>query len=187
MSQHDASLARVQVSAQVSSELADTLYRFLRPLLFELPTQLDRRPVHTVLSTVTGNRALAAALWFAQCSSTYPKDMGNPTGETFVGSPPALGCPTEGGVLALPVYELATDRPLWLVVARPGQGREPWYLLTMEPVDSGEAAWRTVLAYACRWQVEMAIRFDKSERGFDSIRVRDGEAPHKLLLLASLA
>ena len=146
MSQHDASLARVQVSAQVSSELADTLYRFLRPLLFELPTQLDRRPVHTVLSTVTGNRALAAALWFAQCSSTYPKDMGNPTGETFVGSPPALGCPTEGGVLALPVYELATDRPLWLVVARPGQGREPWYLLTMEPVDSGEAAWHILLA-----------------------------------------
>jgi hypothetical protein len=91
------------------------------------------------------------------------------------------------GVIAVPVYELATDRKLWLVVARPGPGREPWYLVTTEEVDSVAAAWRIVLAYARRWQVEMAIRFDKCELGWESLRVRDWEVQHKLLGLAALA
>ena len=47
------------------------------------------------------------------------------------------------------------DDQLWLVVSRPGQGRKPWYLLTNEPLDTTDDAWRVVLAYVRRWQVEM--------------------------------
>lgn len=33
-----------------------------------------------------------------------------------------------------PSHLLDDDRPLFLVVSRPGSGRKPWYLLTIEPV-----------------------------------------------------
>jgi hypothetical protein len=38
--------------------------------------------------------------------------------------------------------------PLWLVVARPGEGREPWYLVTNTPVLTLEAGWQMIFAYA---------------------------------------
>ena len=44
------------------------------------------------------------------------------------------------------------------MVSRPGQGRQPWYLLTNEPVATLEEAWRIVFAYARRWQIEMTYR-----------------------------
>jgi hypothetical protein len=66
-------------------------------------------------------------------------------------------------VVAVPVQDPTYDQPLWLVVARRGQGQEPWYLLTNEPIRSIEDAWRIVLAYARRWQVEMVLRFSKSD------------------------
>jgi len=72
-------------------------------------------------------------------------------------------------------------------VARPGQGREPWYLLTNEPVHNADDAWRIVLAYARRWQVEMSIRYDKCELAFESPRLRHWETQLRLLLLATLA
>jgi hypothetical protein len=78
-------------------------------------------------------------------------------------------------------------RKTGLVVARPGKGREPWYLLTNEPVHSVEEAWRIVLAYARRWQVEMSIRLDKCELAFESPRVRSWERFFKLLWIATLA
>jgi hypothetical protein len=34
-----------------------------------------------------------------------------------------------------------------LVVSRPGKGRQPWYLITNEPVASVDDAWRIVFAY----------------------------------------
>lgn len=40
------------------------------------------------------------------------------------------------------------DLALWLVVARNGVGRQPWYLLTSDPVETAEDAWRIVFAYA---------------------------------------
>jgi len=76
--------------------------------------------------------------------------------------------------------------PLTLVVSRPGKGRKPWYLLTNEPVATAEDAWRIVLAYNRRWQVEMSIRYSKSELAFDSPRLLAWERRAKLLAIAAL-
>jgi hypothetical protein len=58
-------------------------------------------------------------------------------------------------VLAFPVcHPDHADLPLWLVVAR-RKGSTPWYLLTSEPVESEADAWKVVLAYARRWQIEL--------------------------------
>jgi hypothetical protein len=43
------------------------------------------------------------------------------------------------------------------------------------------------LAYARRWQVEIAIRFHKAELAFESPRLQKWEIRFKLLLIASLA
>jgi hypothetical protein len=84
--------------------------------------------------------------------------------------------------------------PLWLVVVRVGKGtkprrggKEPWRLLTTEPVRSPDECWRIVLAYAARWNVEQMLRFGKSELGIESVRVRAWEPRTKLLALAALA
>ena len=60
-------------------------------------------------------------------------------------------------------------------------------LLTNEPVESIESAWRIVLAYARRWQIEMSLRFHKSELAVESPRVWSWERRLKLLMLVSLA
>jgi hypothetical protein len=75
---------------------------------------------------------------------------------------------------------------LWLVVSRPGKGLAPWYLLTSEPIEDSEAAWRIVLAYARRWQIEMAFRYGKSELALESPRLWEWERRMKLLLMATL-
>jgi hypothetical protein len=91
------------------------------------------------------------------------------------------------GIVALPVTLLDHPQPLWLVVARLGGGREPWYLLTNEPIRTIADAWTVVLAYARRWQIEEVWRASKSELAFESPRVEEWEVRLKLLLLASLA
>jgi hypothetical protein len=94
------------------------------------------------------------------------------------------------GVLAIPVWrrdDHLRTQPLWLVVARRGQGQEPWYLLTTEPVTTTEQAWRIVYAYARRWQIELAWRYGKSELALESPRVWSWERRQKFLLLATLA
>lgn len=96
-------------------------------------------------------------------------------------------CYRQVGVVAFPVFDRAFHQPLWLVVARQGNGREPWYLITNQPVHSAEQAWPIVLAYARRWQIEMSIRFDKCELAFESPRLRRWETQHRLLLIATLA
>jgi hypothetical protein len=95
-------------------------------------------------------------------------------------------CQRKVGVIAVPVFDPQHGRPLTLVVARPGSGREPWYLLTNEPVRSEEEAWRVVFAYARRWQVETMFRYSKSELAFESIRLQRWESRQKLLLMATL-
>jgi hypothetical protein len=77
-------------------------------------------------------------------------------------------------------------QPLWLVVSRPGKGRKPWYLLTNEPVLSKDDAWRVVLSYARRWQVEMSFRYQKSELAMESPRLWRWDNRLKLLLMVSL-
>lgn len=78
------------------------------------------------------------------------------------------------------------DLPLWLVVARRKDG-QPWYLLTSEPVETEAQAWAVVLAYARRWQIELAWKNCKSELGMQSPRVWAWETREKLLGLATLA
>jgi hypothetical protein len=96
-------------------------------------------------------------------------------------------CQRKTGVIAFPVHLPDDDRPLFLVVSRPGYGRKPWYLLTTEPVHTPEQAWQIVFAYARRWQIEMSLRFTKSEMAFESPRLLHWESRIKFLLIASLA
>lgn len=96
-------------------------------------------------------------------------------------------CWRKTGLVFVPVFDNTFRLPLTLVVARPGKGREPWYLLTNEPVLTVDDAWRIVLAYARRWQVEMSIRFDKCELAFESPRVRSWERFFQLLSITALA
>jgi hypothetical protein len=94
---------------------------------------------------------------------------------------------------ARPVSLLHRPAPLWLVVVRLGRGGrrrgsgEPGRLLTTEPVTDAASCWRSVQAYAARCTIEQMLRYGKSERGIESLRLRDAEARHKLLAVVSLA
>ncbi len=90
------------------------------------------------------------------------------------------------GILAVSVCHPQVDEELWLVVSRPGKGRRPWYLLTNEPIANSRDAWRVVLAYARRWQVEMCYRACKTDLAMESPRLWFWENRLKLLLMVSL-
>lgn len=92
----------------------------------------------------------------------------------------------ETGVIAVPVGHPDYPGPLWLVVARQTGRSSPWYLLTNVPVETAEEAWRIVQAYQCRWQVESAIRFLKSELAIESPRLWFWENRMKLLMIVTL-
>lgn len=92
------------------------------------------------------------------------------------------------GFLALEVGH--ADYPqenLFLVISRQGSGRQPWYLLTNEPIFTDDDAWQVILAYARRWQIEMAYRYAKSELALESPRLWFWHNRLKLLLMATLA
>jgi hypothetical protein len=91
------------------------------------------------------------------------------------------------GIIAFPVHLPEDDRSLFLVVSRPGYGRKPWYIITTEPVFNSAQAWKIVFAYARRGQIEMSLRFTKSEMAFESPRLLYWESRMKFLLIASLA
>jgi Transposase DDE domain len=95
-------------------------------------------------------------------------------------------CYRKSGVVAVRVRHPLYPAPLWLVVSRPGKGREPWYLLTNEPVLTAADAWRVVFAYARRWQIEMSFRYGKSELAMESPRLWKWENRLKLLLMVTL-
>lgn len=95
-------------------------------------------------------------------------------------------CERKIGIIAFPVFDHTHLQPLWLVVAR-RKGDSPWYLLTSEPAHSPELAWKIVFAYARRWQIEMALRFNKSELAFESPRLLKWHSRLKLLSIAGLA
>lgn len=90
-------------------------------------------------------------------------------------------------VLALPVSHPQYDGQLWLVVVRQGKGREPWYLLTNEPVETAEQAWEITFSYVRRWKIEESFRFQKTELLIESLRLQDWEPRRKMLLLVTLA
>ncbi len=91
------------------------------------------------------------------------------------------------GVVAVAVTHPDHARPLWLVVARAGQGREPRYLLTSDRIHTVEVAWAAVFAYSRRWQIELTWRYSKSELAMESARVWTWERREKLLLMVTLA
>src|SRR5262249_10567146 len=64
---------------------------------------------------------------------------------------------------------------------------QPWYLLTNQPIETAEDAWRVVLAYARRWRIELTFRYLKSELALESPRLWTWERRLKLLLLVTLA
>jgi hypothetical protein len=79
------------------------------------------------------------------------------------------------------------ERLLYLIICRPGKkGRKPWYLLTTEKVETPQDAWKIVFAYARRWQIEMAFRFNKSELAMESPRLWFEENRKKLLMIVAL-
>ncbi len=90
-------------------------------------------------------------------------------------------------VLALPVRHPEYRGPLWLVVVGQGKGREPWYLLTNEPVETEEQAWDLTFSYVRRWKIEESFRFQKTELQIESLRVQSWDPRCKLLLLVTLA
>jgi len=90
------------------------------------------------------------------------------------------------GIVAVPVRHPKVEGELWLVVSRPGKGRKPWYLLTNETVETPDDAWRVVLAYARRWQVEMCYRTCKTDLAMESPRLWFWDNRLKLLLMVSL-
>jgi len=94
-------------------------------------------------------------------------------------------CQRKTDIIAFPVTDPTHDQPLWLVVVR-RKGQSPWYLLFNQPAYSPKLAWQITLAYARRWQVEMAIRFTKSELAFESPRLLKWQHRHKLLLITAL-
>ena len=89
------------------------------------------------------------------------------------------------GVLALPVRHAEYAGPLWLVVGR--TGKEPWYLITNQRIETEEQAWEIISIYAMRWRIQMSFRYGKSELAMESVRVKDWEVREKLLLLVTLA
>jgi hypothetical protein len=94
-------------------------------------------------------------------------------------------CERKTGIIAFPVFDPTHHQPLWLVVAR-RKGQSPWYLLTSEPAHSPDLAWKIVFAYARRWQIEMALRYNKSELAFESPRLLNWQSRLKLLSIAGL-
>lgn len=90
------------------------------------------------------------------------------------------------GIVFAPVVHPTVSKQFWLVVSRPGKGRKPWYLLTNEPIATPDDAWRVVLAYARRWQVEMCYRACKTDLAMESPRLWRWENRLKLLLMVSL-
>lgn len=95
-------------------------------------------------------------------------------------------CWRKTGILFLSVQHPNHDIPLWLVISRTGKGREPWYLLTNEPIQTVDDAWRIVLAYARRWLIETSFRYNKSELALESPRLWQWENRLKLLLMVTL-
>ena len=95
-------------------------------------------------------------------------------------------CQRKVGIIAFPVFDPVHHQSLWLVVAR-RKNQSPWYLLTTQPIRCPDDAWNIVYAYARRWQVEMAIRYNNSELAFESPRLLQWQHRKKLLLIATLA
>ncbi|MBI4497604.1 MAG: hypothetical protein HY689_06895 [Chloroflexi bacterium] len=90
-----------------------------------------------------------------------------PWGQRQVPNPRSPTQPLTVSCAARPVCLMDRADPLWLVVARVGaratrrHSKEPWRLLTTEPVTTPEECGRIVEAYAARWNIEQMLRYGK--------------------------
>ena len=137
--------SRARLSAPVRRPLAQTL---------PSPQRTQRRGARSRLA----RRARAARLGVPLCSGT----RGATSSVARASSPSPCG----GGMTT------CATQPLWLVVARRGQGQEPWYLLTSEPVTTAEQR----VAHRLRLRAPLADRalawrYGKSELALESPRV----------------
>jgi len=71
-------------------------------------------------------------------------------------------------------------------VVRSTAWRDPWYLLTNEPIETLEDSLRVIRAYARRWQIEWCFRFEKSELGIEHARLHKWDDQLKLLAMVTL-
>ena len=132
-------------------------------------------PAHRLRDGVKAWRLTPAGTWWGTQTLPYPREPHRVVTVRYK---------------AREVRLVDREEPLWLVTVSlhgAGPGREPWRLLTTEPVTSADACARVVEAYAARWQIEEVLRFAKSELGVESVRVRDWEPRCKLWALVSLA
>lgn len=90
------------------------------------------------------------------------------------------------GIASFAVTLPDDPRPLWLVVARRKGKNQTMWLLTTELAGDEAGATFVVCAYARRWQVEWAIRFQKCELGLASVRVVSWLYREKLWRIAAL-
>ena len=79
------------------------------------------------------------------------------------------------------------DRPLYLVISRPGKNRSPWYLLTNLPINTYQDAWEVIFSYAKRWKIEQVFRFAKTEMAMESPRLWFWENRLKCMMIITLA
>ena len=92
-------------------------------------------------------------------------------------------------IIYVPVYHSEhPDKPLNLIVVRQKtiKRQQPMYLLTDLSVDSVGIAWEIFKSYIQRWDIEQAFRFNKSELGIQSLRLRDFDDKLKILTLVTL-
>lgn len=90
-------------------------------------------------------------------------------------------------ILYLPVrHPEFPEKPLTLVVSKPGKGMKPWYLLTNMAIEKLQNAWFVVHAYARRWDIEFAFRFCKSELALESPRLWFWDNRLKFMQLVAL-
>lgn len=90
------------------------------------------------------------------------------------------------GIASLPVSLPDDERPLWLVVARRKGTNQTFWLLTTEDASTEQGATGVVQAYARRWQVEWAFRFQKSGLGIGSVQVESWIHREKLWRIAAV-
>ncbi len=63
----------------------------------------------------------------------------------------------------------------------------PWYLLTNEPVDARDDAWRIAFIYPRRRQTQVTDRYSKTELALESPRPWNRERRLELVVMAILA
>jgi len=91
------------------------------------------------------------------------------------------------GWLCVPVgHAEVPGARLFLIVVRSTAWRDPWYLLTNEPIETLEDSLRVIRAYARRWQIEWCFRFEKSELGIEHARLHKWDDQLKLLAMVTL-